>query len=478
MHKLLSFALTIPLLACGDDNQQQPDAGPDPVDGSPDASGTFVAPPFTKVPIAAGGTDQLLGAAAGPNNTFFAVGFRAPTFDANADRELVLVKLTAAAALDTTFGGGDGIASLNVQSGGNAELFRGIAVQSDGKVVVSGIVEDEVNSIDRDVAVVRFDAAGSLDTSFGAGGIVRLDLNSAIINGTTATGTDFTWGLDVDANNKIYVHAAQRGEGLDNANPRTDTDFAVVRLDPDGTLDSTFGTGGKFLLDIQRSQATGSTGGTRDIHVLADGSILASGYTNSSGLGSRQPVIYKLTSAGVLDTSFATIGFFHEVVMNTDMECYGLSIAGNKITTAGYGRDAGDAANNDYVSLRFNADGSYDNTWGTNGKLVFDPKMMALQDNNRSIVGLPGGRSALIGSSGPSGTTSDAVLAILTSTGGFDTAFGSGITIYDSGGAEQFWSGAVSTDGSKAIFVGFRGAGATPDASNNDDAHAVVLPLP
>lgn len=478
MRKLVWFVAM--LVACGDNNSDNPPdaADPDP-DAAPDAPPTpFVAPPFTKVPLSAAGTDQLLNGAAGPNNTFYGVGFRAPSFESTSDRELVLVKLSAAGTLDTTFGGGDGIASLNAQIGGNAELFRGIAVQSDGKIVVSGIVEDEVNALDRDVVVVRFDALGIPDATFGVAGIVRLDLNSAIINGTTATGTDFTWGLTVDSTDRIYVHAAQRAEGLDgNGNPRTDTDFTVVRLTGAGTLDNTFGTGGKFMLDIQGSNASGATGGVRDIHVLADGSILASGYANSSGLGTRQPVIYKLTSAGVLDTTFGG-GIFHEVVMQTDMECYGLSIQNNKITTAGYGRDTGDATANDYVSLRLNLDGTFDTTWGTNGKVVFDPKMMAVQDNNRNIVGLPGGRTALLGSSGASGTVSDAVFAILTPTGGFDTAFGTGINLYDLGGAEQLWGGAVSTDGTKAIFTGFRGAGATPDATNNDDAYVVILPLP
>lgn len=485
MQKLAWFAATLAFAACGDNsNSNNPDApGVDApeTDAPPDAPPTpFVPPAFTKLPLSAAGTDQLLAAAPGPANTFYAVGFRAPSFEGTSDRELALVKLTATGALDTTFGGGDGIATLNAQVGGGAELYRGIVVQSDGKIVVSGLVEDEVNAADRDIVVARFDADGVLDTTFGIAGIRRLDLSTAITVNNVLVATDFTWGLAVDANDKLYVHAAQRGTGLDGNNqPRSDTDFAIVRLDADGAVDVGFGTAGTFTLDIAFSQASGARGGARDLHVLADGSILASGYTETPGFApTRQPIIYKVTSAGALDTSFGTGGFFHELILQTDLECYGLSVkADGKIVTAGYGRDTGDATANDFTSLRLAADGTLDTTWGTNGVLAFDPKNAMFQDNNRNLVGLPGNRTALLGSSGNSSTTSDAVFAILAADGSFDTDFGTGITTYDDGGAEQFWGGAVSSDGTKALFVGYRGAGATPDAANNDDAALVILPL-
>lgn len=484
MQKLAWFAATLAFAACGDNaSSPTPDSGVDApdIDAPPDAPPTpFVPPAFTKLPLSATGTDQLLAAAPGPNNSFYAVGFRAPSFEGTSDRELALVRITSTGALDMAFGGGDGIATLNAQVGGGAELYRGIVVQSDGKIVVSGIVEDEVTAADRDIVVARFDADGVLDAGFGVAGVRRLDLSTAITVNNALVATDFTWGLAVDSTDRIYVHAAQRGAGLDaNNQPRSDTDFAIVRLDANGTVDAGFGTAGTFALDIAFSQASGARGGARDLHVLADGSILASGYTETPGFApTRQPIIYKVTSGGTLDTSFGTSGFFHELILQTDLECYGISIkADGKIVTAGYGRDAGDATANDFVSLRLAANGTLDTTWGTDGVLRFDPKSAAFQDNNRNLVGLPGGRTALLGSSGPSGTTSDAVFAILGADGSFDTDFGTGITTYEDGGAEQFWGGAVSADGTKALFVGYRGAGATPDAANNDDAAFVILPL-
>src|SRR5687767_2712520 len=121
MKKLLTLSFAL-FAACGDNgNQMNPDAS-DP-DAPPDAP-PFVQPTPLAVAISTAGTDQLLGAAAAPSGGgggmggFYAVGFRAPTHDATADRELVLVKLNGMGALDTGFGGGDGIATLNAQTGG------------------------------------------------------------------------------------------------------------------------------------------------------------------------------------------------------------------------------------------------------------------------------------------------------------------------------------------------------------------------
>src|SRR5688500_6248375 len=124
MKKLL--ALTLLAAACGDNNAgtDTPDAAPP--DSTPDAP-PFVAPTPVAVPLSTTGTDQLLGATVipggggGGGGGFYAVGFRAATHESSSDRELVLVKLNGMGELDTTFGGGDGIASLNVQTGGNGE---------------------------------------------------------------------------------------------------------------------------------------------------------------------------------------------------------------------------------------------------------------------------------------------------------------------------------------------------------------------
>lgn len=471
MKQLISLSFV--LLACGDNSgiDRNPDAGPP--DARPDAP-PFVAPTPVAVQISTAGNDQLLAAAAAPSGGFYAVGWRAATHDAAADRELVLVKLNGMGELDTSFGGGDGIATLNVQTGGAGEVYRGLVVQPDGKIVASGTVEDELVSSDRDVVVVRFNTDGTPDTTFDTDGVVRLDLNTALAG---TMGVDATWGLATDATGRLYVHAAQRTATLDasNLDTLTDTDYVVVRLAAaNGAIDTTFGTNGKFMLDIERSNAN-----VRSIHILPDGSVVASGYSDSASLGQSdvQPVLYKLTPAGQLDTNFATGGVFHQVVLAFFTEVYGLAIQpDNKIVTAGYGRNDMNATN-DWVSLRFTAAGALDATWANAGKYLLDPTGMNVADNNRHAIALPGGRTALLGSGGPATTTSDAYIVILDSTGKPDTKFGTGIMKFDMGSNDQFFGAALATNGNRALFVGFKGGGATPSATSNDDAYVVTLSL-
>lgn len=467
MKRLLSLSLLA--LGCGDGlDAATPDASTTP-DVAPDAAVTFVPPTPVAVPLSPAGPDQLLAAVASGNG-FYAVGWRAATHEPTADRELVLVKLDGMGGLDPQFGGGDGIASLNVQTGGSAEVFRGIVVQPSGKIVVSGIVEDETVATDRDVALVRFNADGTLDTTFGTGGIVRLDLNTAL-GGTV--GTDSTWGLATDTTGKLYVHAGART--LDENNSLSDTDFVVVRLGVDGEVDTSWATGGKFTLDIQRSNAS-----VRGITVLADGSVLGYGYAKSASLGSGsevQPVIYKLTPAGALDPAFANGGLFHEVVLATQTEVYGIAVQPDgKLVTAGYGRND-PAAPNDWVSLRLTAAGALDTTWANEGKYLLDPTGMNVADNCRHAIALPGGRTALVGSAGPSNMSSDAYVVVLDETGKPDLHFGTGIMKFDLGGNDALFGGAVSTHGMRAMFVGFKGGGVTPSATANDDSYVISLSL-
>jgi uncharacterized delta-60 repeat protein len=214
--------------------------------------------------------------------------------------------------------------------------------------------------------------------------------------------------------------------------------------------------------------------------VLADGSVIAYGYAKSASLGTGsevQPVIYKLTPAGALDTNFASGGLFHEVVLATQTEVYGIAVQPDgKLVTAGYGRNDSSAAN-DWVSLRLTANGALDTSWANAGKYLLDPTGMNLADNCRNAIALPGGRTALIGSGGPSNMTSDAYVAILDSTGKPDTAFGTGIMKFELGANDAFFGGAVAVQGKRALFAGFKGAGATPSATSNDDSYVVSLSL-
>jgi hypothetical protein len=190
-------------------------------------------------------------------------------------------------------------------------------------------------------------------------------------------------------------------------------------------------------------------------------------------------VLYKLTDDGDLDVSFATNGVFHEAVLATQTEVYDFAVHGADFVTAGYGRNTGDS--NDYVSLRFDvATGVRDLGWGgeVNGAVVVDPSGAMLGSNARNAIGLPGGETVIIGSTGPSNMpTQDAVFVVLDADGELDTRYGTGIHALQLGanGNDQFWGGAVSGD--YVTLVGYQGGGMMQSDTFNDDAYGVVFAI-
>ena len=461
--------LGLALAACGDDGaRQNPDAAVMP-DAAPDAAMPFTPPTPFAVALAAAGPDQLQSATAAPGNRFYAAGFAAQTL--TGARFVTVVKFSAT-GLDTTWGTAGKVTTTLDFKGGADEVD--ITTQPDGKILVSATVANATNAADRDVAVIRLLDTGAVDTTFGTDGIATINLNDAILVGTALTGTDASRGIAASAN-AIFVIGQSRGLGdKTGGGPRTDTDFTVVKLTTAGAVDIAFATNGQYRLDIAESEST-----ARMVKVLGDGKLLAGGYANSPGVGTPQPVLFKLTAAGALDTTFNQGGVFHEIVVAMQTEVYNVAIHGDKFVTAGYGRATGTL--NDYISLRFDLNtGARDLTWGAavNGAVMFDPSGTMLGSNCRNAVALPNGKTLLIGSTGPGNMpTQDAVFAVLDATGKLDTTYGTGVHKFPLGanGNDQFWGGAVSGD--QVAVVGYKGGGAAASQTdtNNDDSFAAVF---
>ncbi|MEW6498402.1 MAG: DUF4347 domain-containing protein, partial [Cyanobacteriota bacterium] len=124
----------------------------------------------------------------------------------------------AAGDLDLSFGiGGKVTTNFN----GNYDEARDVLIQSDGKIVVAGFTSD--SSFNDDFALTRYNSNGTLDTTFGTGGKVTTDFN-----GSTGTG----------------LSVIQQSDGKIVVAGRVHNDFALTRYNSNGTLDTTFGTGG------------------------------------------------------------------------------------------------------------------------------------------------------------------------------------------------------------------------------------------
>ena len=196
----------------------------------------------------------------------------------------VLSRFSADGQLDRSFSG-DGVVTTTVPRPAKAQdaNLTGLAVQPDGKIVVSGTVNLD-NPNDGRAVLIRYNADGSLDPSFGSGGVVTnaLPARSARIE-AIALAPDGT-----------IVAAGTRNTATEQADPSDEKrQLTVARFLPNGSLDPTFGSGGFTSVDsgFGASEA-------RAVRVLPDGRVLAAGQAG------EQFALVRLTPAGTLDPTF------------------------------------------------------------------------------------------------------------------------------------------------------------------------------
>ncbi|MDQ3473914.1 MAG: DUF4214 domain-containing protein [Acidobacteriota bacterium] len=196
-----------------------------------------------------------------------------------------------------------------------------VVLQPDGKIVLMGDVYDSTKQGGK-FGIVRYNADGSLDNSFGTGGKVVTD-------------TFFSWML-LRPDGKIVL-----GGGL-----------GLVRYNPDGSLDSGFGTNGKVIRELPSS----------GIHSVLqpDGKIVVTNYGNE---------ITRFNENGSVDTSFADNGIFRteSVYFVNNPNSIALQPDG-KIIAFGSARIG--ASGSGFAALRLNPNGSPDTSFGTNGRLI------------------------------------------------------------------------------------------------------------
>jgi len=320
--------------------------------------------------------------------------------------------------------------------------------------------------VDADYAVVRFNADGSVDSTFGAEGAAVLD-----VGGVAGNARDSVWGGAVDGSGRILLFGTRKGEGT-----RVDSDRIVARLTPAGALDTSFGKEGIHTLNIANLNDTARHG-----FVQADGKIVTSGYMSApTGIGTQSAnrvVLLRLNENGTPDPAF---GFEGVVSSNPLMpanpettpwgmaEAYAVAPQGTKYVTTGYGRrSASNSAPVDLVAFRYTDTGALDTTWGNDGVVELD--VAGAHDRGRNLAVLPDGRVLMVGSATPMAGNVDALVALYSVDGQKDTALGeNGYALFDLGGTDEaFFGVAVDSVNHRVAAVGHRaGAGAGSD----DDA--------
>ncbi|MFN0200107.1 MAG: T9SS type A sorting domain-containing protein [Bacteroidia bacterium] len=187
--------------------------------------------------------------------------------------------------LDNTFGT-NGKVFTDLSSG--KDVANDVALQSNGKIVVAGYSETAANN--SNIVLVRYNTNGTLDNTFGTNGVVTTDING---------GNDAAEEMAIQTDGKIVV----AGHAQVNGN----TDFVLVRYNPNGTLDNTFGTNGKVLTSFgnfaDRAKA---------LVLQPDGKMVVSGATyvvNTPAVGDNcQLALARYNTDGSLDNSFGMNG--------------------------------------------------------------------------------------------------------------------------------------------------------------------------
>jgi uncharacterized delta-60 repeat protein len=228
--------------------------------------------------------------------------------------EFTLVRYESDGDPDTTFDD-DGIATALVGTGDNSGYD--VAIQDDGKIVVAGTAANGGLGL---FGMVRFTTDGDPDAGFGAGGEVTTDIGAD---------EDLGYAVAIQPDGRIVMAGSTYND--------SSRDFALVRYDPGGGVDTSFGDGGNAITD--------TNGEPRAVAIQDDGRIVAAGSgTNGDGVDFA---VARYEPDGSLDAGFGTGGTVYTHIGFDQGK--GLALHDGKIVTAGWA----EAATYDFGVVRY-----------------------------------------------------------------------------------------------------------------------------
>lgn len=282
--------------------------------------------------------------------------------------------------LDTGFDG-DGKVTIPI---GIAAAGQGVAVQPDGKVIVVGW-STPGQDLYEDFTVARLNRDGSLDTSFSGDGLLTVDFTN--INGSRQ---DFATAVAIQPDGRIVVV----GNSVQGTVGASD-DFGIVRINPTGTLDSTFGDGGKTIVDFGFADVPES------IAIQRNGKLVVAG--SAGHAPGRDFAVIRLTAGGVPDGTFGSAGLlrvdFDETLAFDDV---GRAVAlsephpGGDATVLMAGSTGGGASPDNFFVARVTPGGTLDTSFGTGGKALID---FGASDQASAVALQPDGKVVVAGTS-------------------------------------------------------------------------------
>lgn len=360
-------------------------------------------------------------------------------------KQFEVVRLTNAGQLDSSFGTG-GIVTTAFPSADAAEA-RGIAVQSDGKIVVVGTWS---NSQFRGIAVARYNVDGTLDTSFGPShtGLVTAgpvngsatsvaiqnatgdifvagsvpeggpagDVSTAIVHlgsdGAYLGTLESDWVGKQSVANAIAIQSDQKIVVAGHAATSPQSDYLLYRATANlSSFDVTFNHTGYVLDTVADSYPGFGMDDARAMTIQSDGKIVIAG--NALGTSGRSNVtVARYNTDGSLDTTFHGTG---QLAFNIGNDDAAQSVAvqqDGKIVVAGiFGRP-----NAGFLIARLNSDGSFDNTFGDGGTTVVHVNPADDDENANAVQIQPDGKIVVGGVLSQSGSQSFGVIRLLGNT--------------------------------------------------------------
>jgi uncharacterized delta-60 repeat protein len=317
---------------------------------------------------------------------------------------LIVSKVNSTGVLDVSFNGsGQQVPVFTT----NSDRLSKLLLMSDGSALVIGtslISEDETLGQGYAYAMAKLQPNGRLDPGFGNGGKQVLDIGAAEARANTAA---------LGNNGKFYVG------GLGTV---SNNEFVVLGLNANGSLDQSFATNGKFSMPM----GTGTGGGRGVISIAIDqgNRLLVAGFYHDGG--GLYATVLRLLPDGTLDASFGSGGKFVDAMpysqFGGEMKIsVGITVDGKYVLVAG--NKSTQPSQGNWRVLKLTASGSLDATFSGDGIAEIDYGNESLR-LGEAIIGY-GAFVYIVGTYGNTTSTQKVLVGKLTPDGNLDSSFGS-----------------------------------------------------
>ncbi|HVK13745.1 MAG TPA: hypothetical protein VM597_33685, partial [Gemmataceae bacterium] len=361
-------------------------------------------------------TPTAHGVALQPNGQAILVG-SVPSLATTGGTDFGVARLLLTGQPDPTFNAGLGTIRIPFDLGGlNDDVAHSVAIQSDGKIVIAGSAS--TSSTGQDFAVVRLNADGTPDATFGTKGVVTVPFTS----GSSTFSDDVAYAVAVQDDGKIVLAGSSR------------LDFAAARLNADGSLDTTFA--GKGQTTIVFGPGGFNADAARAMVIQDDGKIVLAGYSDTNDFQHDFAVV-RLNPNGTPDSAFgnkgrSSIGF--DLGGTNDDKAFGVALqSGGQIVVVGRAElSFGGFGSNfsDMAVARLNPDGTPDQSFGTAGvQTVGFDLGGSFEDEARAVLVQPDDKIVIAGAAERSfgfSTAGSFVTMRMAADGTFDPTFATG----------------------------------------------------